>query len=105
MRPLREPLGKMWEERSGALGSERVPNLGMGLFSKRRTKGFDPELWSDATSRGDASEDKPWFSDLDETGDDPALDDLATNGSADFGAEDASWLNDDPGDQVRKRRS
>lgn len=84
--------------------SGRVANLGMGLFSKRRTKGFDPEMWSDATSRGATAEDKPWFSDLDETGDDPSLDDLATNGSADFDADDQSWLNDDPGDQIRNRR-
>ena len=46
----------------------------MGLFSKRRSKGFDPDLWSDAKDRAKAKTDEPWFAGLDEAGDDPALD-------------------------------
>ncbi len=60
-------------------------NGGMGLFSKRRTKGFDPELWSDAKDRGKAQQDTPWFADLD-TEDDPALDEIETNAGARFDA-------------------
>ncbi len=74
----------------------------MGLFSKRRTKGFDPELWSDAKDRGKAQQDTPWFADLD-TEDDPALDEIETNAGARFDPDDADWLDHDPGEQVRNR--
>lgn len=77
----------------------------MGLFSKRRSKGFDPDLWSDAKDRAKGKSDEPWFAGLDEAGDDPALDDLTTNAGAKFDDSDDEWLKDDPGEQVRKRES
>ena len=74
----------------------------MGLFSKRRTRGFDPDLWSDAKERGKDSGEQPWFADLAETaGED--LDAVATNGSANFEDADDDWLTDDPGEKIRKR--
>lgn len=76
----------------------------MGLFSRRRSKGFDPELWSDAKERGKGTSGEPWFADFD-AGDDPALDEIETNAGARFDDADAAWLADDPGDQVRKRSS
>ena len=36
----------------------------MGLFSKRRSKGFDPDLWSDAKDRAKGKSDEPWFAAL-----------------------------------------
>ncbi len=75
----------------------------MGLFSKRRAKGFDPEMWSDATDRSKAGDEKPWFADLDVSGDDPSLDELETNAGARFADRDEEWLGDDPGEEVRKR--
>ncbi len=74
----------------------------MGLFSKRRNKGFDPDLWSDATDRAKGRGDASWFADMGE--DDPALDELETNAGAQFGDEDADWLRDDPGEAVRRSR-
>lgn len=76
----------------------------MGLFSKRRAKGFDPDLWTDAADRGHAGKDEPWFADLDEADDDPALAGLQTNAGARFADEDQEWLTDDPGAEVRDRR-
>jgi hypothetical protein len=71
----------------------------MGLFSKRRNAGFDPDLWSDADERAKDRGAEPWFEDLDQH--DPALDDLQTNAGAAFDDRDAAWLTDDPGDKVR----
>jgi len=71
----------------------------MGLFSRRRNAGFDPDLWSDADERAKNRGADSWFDDLDH--DDPALDDLETNAGASFAEHDAAWLEDDPGDKVR----
>lgn len=71
----------------------------MGLFSKRRNAGFDPDLWSDAGERAKQRGIESWFEDLDQ--DDADLDDLETNAGAAFADSDASWLTDDPGDKVR----
>lgn len=76
----------------------------MGLFSKRRSKGFDPELWSDAAERGAGATDDAWFADLADGDDDPALDGLETNAGARFDEQDQAWLADDPGAEVRDRR-
>ena len=75
----------------------------MGLFSKRRTKGFDPELWSDATDRSKQGGSEPWFADLVKSDDDATIDELNTNDSAQFSPSDDAWLTDDPGDEIRKR--
>lgn len=74
----------------------------MGLFSKRRNAGFDPDLWTDADERAKARGGDSWFDDLGD--DDPALDDLETNSGAQFAERDAKWLADDPGEQVREKR-
>ncbi len=74
----------------------------MGLFSKRRNKGFDEDLWSDASDRAKARGDAPWFADMGD--DDPALDDLTTNAGARFEDKDQEWLRDDPGDEVRRNK-
>lgn len=71
----------------------------MGLFSKRRNDGFDPNLWSDADERAKDLGTDSWFDDLGQ--DDPGLDDLQTNAGADFDVRDADWLADDPGEKVR----
>ncbi len=74
----------------------------MGLFSKRRTAGFDSELWSDADERAKRRGAESWFEDLD--ADESVLDDLETNAGANFADHDAAWLGDDPGDRIRGDR-
>lgn len=72
----------------------------MGLFSKRRNEGFDPDLWTDADERARERGTDSWFDDL--SGSDGSLDDLETNAGASFDEADESWLSDDPGDRVRR---
>ncbi len=72
----------------------------MGLFSKRRNDGFDPDLWSDADERARGRGGDSWFDDLDADGSE--LDDLQTNAGAAFGDADAAWLRDDPGEKARR---
>lgn len=72
----------------------------MGLFSKRRNAGFDPELWSDADERAKDRGTGSWFDDL--GSDDDSLDELETNAGARFADADAEWLQGDPGEQVRR---
>ncbi len=73
----------------------------MGLFSRRRNAGFDPELWSDADQRARTRGDGSWFDDLDT--DEGTLEDLETNAGAQFDDSDAAWLGDDPGHRARDR--
>ncbi len=74
----------------------------MGLFSKRRNAGFDPELWSDPNERAKARGTGSWFDDLGQ--DEPGLDDLETNAGARFDDDDSGWLDHDPGEAVRRSR-
>lgn len=76
----------------------------MGLFSKRRSDGFDPDLWSDADERAEDRGSDSWFDDLDVSdGSDGGLDDLETNAVVSFDDTDKSWLSDDPGEKVRRK--
>lgn len=74
----------------------------MGLFSRRRNEGFDPELWSDADERAKGRGSDSWFDDLDSA--DAGLDDIETNSGASFDDADAAWLTDDPGEAARRSR-
>lgn len=75
----------------------------MGLFSKRRNDGFDPELWTDADERAKGRGKGSWFDDLSSSEVDLA--DLETNEGAAFGDSDEAWLADDPGEKVRRGAS
>jgi hypothetical protein len=71
----------------------------MGIFSRRGSKGFDPDLWSDAKRRPRSDDAEAWTADDDADG----LDAIATNANARFTDEDEAWLTDDPGEQIRNR--
>lgn len=75
----------------------------MGLFSKRRNDGFDPELWTDADERAEGRGSGSWFEDL--RGGASDLEELQTNAVVSFEEADAAWLRDDPGESARRRSS
>lgn len=73
--------------------------VAMGLFSRRRNAGFDPDLWSDADERARGRGSDSWFDDLE--GSDLTLEELETNAATSFDEADRVWLADDPGEKVR----
>ena len=71
-----------------------------GHLLRRGSKGFDPDLWSDAKQRPRSDDAEAWTADDDADG----LDAIATNTNARFTDEDEAWLTDDPGEQIRNRK-